>query len=125
MRYGKSEVTNEFESSNMMEIFHEFQNKIEEVRMEKSDLQKENKSLSTKLENIVDVCNKNKASLHEIISRNEILTMQLSEVQMFQKKEDDEGEVIKVLHVCKSCNEQLFDISPYQLQCHYHLSSLA
>ena len=83
---GKVKVTNEFESSNMMEIFHEFQNKIEEVRMEKSDLQKENKSLSTKLENIVDVCNKNKASLHEIISRNEILTMQLSEVQMFQRK---------------------------------------
>jgi len=114
MRYGKSEVTNEFESSNMIKIFHEFQNKIEEVRIEKSDLQKENERLSTKLENIVDVCNKNEASLHESISRNEILTMQLSEVQMIQKKEDDEGEVIEALHVCESCNEQLFDISNHQ-----------
>ena len=47
-----------------MEIFHEIHNKIEEVRIEKSDLQKENERPSTKLENIVDVCNKNEASLH-------------------------------------------------------------
>merc|ERR1712238_16615 len=40
--------------------------------------------------------------------------MQLSEVQMIQKKEDDEGEVIEALHVCESCNEQLFDISNHQ-----------
>ena len=33
---------------------------------------------------------------------------------MIQKKEDDEGEVIEALHVCESCNEQLFDISNHQ-----------
>ena len=70
-----------------------------------SDIKKLNERLSKKSENF---------SLHEIISRNKIITIHFSEVQIIQKKEGDDLEVIKALYVCESCNEQLFDISNHQ-----------
>ena len=70
-----------------------------------SDIKKVNERLSKKSENF---------SLHEIISRNKIITIHFSEVQIIQKKEGDDLEVIKALYVCESYNEQLFDISNHQ-----------
>ena len=70
-----------------------------------SDIKKVNERLPKNLENF---------SLYEIISRNKIITIHFSEVQIIQKKEGDDLEVIKALYVCESCNEQLFDISNHQ-----------